>query len=89
MLGIAHEVAAITGTEVDEPDLDYPEDDEPIGGQVTVEIANPELCSRYAASLVTGVAVGRVPLCESLAVIRGEHDQRVLEPSPLFQPVEQ
>jgi len=57
ILGMAREVAAITGASVTEPDLSYPEDGEPIAGQVNIEIADPGLCSRYAASLVTGVTV--------------------------------
>ncbi|MBM3945030.1 MAG: phenylalanine--tRNA ligase subunit beta [SAR202 cluster bacterium] len=61
MLGIAHEVAALTGRKVTEPDLDYPEDGEPIGKQASVEIADPSLCYRYTASLITGVKIGPSP----------------------------
>jgi phenylalanyl-tRNA synthetase beta chain len=69
ILGIAHEVAAVTGVEVTEPDIEYPEEGEPIGNQVKIEIAAPDLCSRYAASLITGVKIGSSPqwLKESLA----------------------
>ncbi|MDA1188151.1 MAG: phenylalanine--tRNA ligase subunit beta [Chloroflexi bacterium] len=61
MLGIAHEVAAHTGQAVTEPDADYPEDDDPIEKQATVEIADPDLCYRYTASLISGVKVGPSP----------------------------
>ena len=61
MLGIAREVAAVTGESVTEPDLSYEEAGPPIEGRVTVEIADRQLCDRYAASLVTGVKVGPSP----------------------------
>ncbi len=61
LLGIAHEVAALTGERVAEPDLSYPEDGPPIEGQVRIEIADPELCYRYTASLVTGVKIEESP----------------------------
>ncbi|MXY43216.1 MAG: phenylalanine--tRNA ligase subunit beta [Dehalococcoidia bacterium] len=61
ILGVAHEVAALTGATVTEPDATYPEDGDPIERDVTVEIADPELCSRYGASLIRGVKVGPSP----------------------------
>ncbi len=69
ILGVAHEVAAITGETVTEPDLSYPEDGGPIEEQVKIEITDPDLCGRYTASLIAGVAVGPSPkwLQEALA----------------------
>ena len=61
ILGIAHEVAAITGESVTEPDYSYPEDGPDIESQVTIEIADPDLCYRYTASLITGVKIGPSP----------------------------
>lgn len=61
ILGVAHEVAALTGTTVTEPDATYPEDGDPIEQDVRIEIADPELCSRYGASLIRGVKVGPSP----------------------------
>ena len=61
VLGVAHEVAAITGETVTEPDASYPEEGGPIDESARVEIADVDLCPRYAASLVTGVAVGLSP----------------------------
>ena len=61
VLGVAHEVAAITGERVTEPDLSYAEDGPPIEGQVKIEIADTELCNRYTASLITGVQIGPSP----------------------------
>ena len=61
VLGVAHEVAALTGGAVTEPDLSYPEEGLEIDGQVKIEIANPELCYRYTASLITGIKMGPSP----------------------------
>ena len=61
ILGIAHEVAAITGESVSEPDHTYVEDGPDIKSQVTIEIADPDLCYRYTASLITGVKIGPSP----------------------------
>ncbi len=61
ILGIAHEVAAITGATVTEPDSDYDEKGEPIESHVSVEIADPELCYRYSVNVITGVEIGPSP----------------------------
>ncbi len=61
VLGIAHEVAAITGTTVTEPRADYSEDGVSIEEAIRVEIADPDLCARYTASLIKGVKVGPSP----------------------------
>ena len=61
LLGIAHEVAALTGASVREPDCSYPEEGDPIGTLTSVEIEDPDLCYRYTASLITGVQVGPSP----------------------------
>ena len=71
ILGVAHEVAALTGATVTEPDATYPETGDPIERDVTIEIADPELCSRYGASLIRGVTVGPSPdwLKDALAAV--------------------
>ena len=61
MLGVAHEVAALTDTTVREPDTGYPEEGPPISEQVTISVADPDLCPRYTASLIQGVKVGPSP----------------------------
>ena len=61
MLGIAHEVAAITGQNVTEPSLDYAEGAEAIDDAVTVRIEDPKLCHRYTAAVVRGLTVGPSP----------------------------
>ena len=62
VLGVAHEVAALTDAMVREPDSSYPEDGQPIESLVSVEVADPDLCPRYTASLVTGITVGPSPV---------------------------
>ena len=61
VLGVAREVAALTGATLREPDLSYAEDGEPVESVVSVEIADPSLCPRYTASVVRGVRVGPSP----------------------------
>ena len=61
LLGVAREVAALTGVSVREPDLSYPEDGDPIESLASVEIADAELCPRYTASLIRGVKIGPSP----------------------------
>ncbi len=61
VIGVAWEVAAITGKKVKIPDLAYEEDGDAIDKQVCIEIADVDLCPRYSASLITGVKIGESP----------------------------
>ena len=61
VIGIAREVAALTGQEVRLPETDYPETALPIGEQVSVVIDSPDLCPRYCASLISGIKLGESP----------------------------
>ena len=61
ILGIAHEVAALTGESVTEPDPSYPQEGPAIESEVNIEIADPDLCYRYTASLVSGIKIGPSP----------------------------
>ena len=61
VLGVAHEVGALTGQPVREPDISYPEDGPAITSQVSISVADPDLCQRYTASLITGVKIGPSP----------------------------
>ena len=58
VLGVAHEVAALTQGRVLEPEDSYPEEGPPIEGQVSIRVEAPDLAPRYTASLVTGVRIG-------------------------------
>ncbi len=70
ILGIAREVAAISGEDVSEPDRSYPEEGDDIENRVTIEIADPDLCYRYTASLVAGVKIGPSPSWMQDALIK-------------------
>ena len=61
VLGVAHEVGALTGQPVQEPEISYQEDGPPITEQVSISVADPDLCQRYTASLITGVKIGPSP----------------------------
>ena len=61
VLGIAREVAALTGATLREPDLSYAEVGDPVEGVLNVEIADPALCPRYTASVIRDIRVGPSP----------------------------
>ena len=61
MLGVAWEVAALTGAAVREPDPAYPEEGGPAADLASVEIQDPDLCARYVAGVVEEVQVGPSP----------------------------
>ena len=61
MVGIAREIAALTGQRVHLPEVSYQEFEPAVDEQVSVEITAPDLCLRYCASLVMGVKVGESP----------------------------
>ena len=61
MIGVAREVAAITGGSLKLPLRETQAGGEPIEGKVKVEIENPKLSARYAAALVKGVKIGAAP----------------------------
>ena len=61
ILGVAHEIAALTGQTVREPEISYREDGPPIAEQASVSLADPDLCHRYTASLIQGLQIGPSP----------------------------
>ena len=61
VLGIAREVAALSGGSVREPPGDYSEQGRPIKERVSVQIADRDLCPRYCAALIEGVQIGPSP----------------------------
>jgi phenylalanyl-tRNA synthetase beta chain len=60
-LGIARDVAALTGAEVVRPDVQIPAIGGAAADQVKVTIEAPELCSRYAGVLVKNVTIKESP----------------------------
>jgi len=61
MIGLAREIAALTGQTVHLPDASYEEVEPSVESQVSVEITAPDLCPRYCASLITGISIGESP----------------------------
>ena len=61
VLGVAHEIGALTGKPVKVPEVQYEEDGPPITGQASVSVADPDLCPRYTASLIQGLEIGPSP----------------------------
>ena len=61
IIGIAHEVGALTNRKVSVPSISYTESRTDINKLVSVEIVDPDLCRRYCASLVEDVTIGESP----------------------------
>ncbi len=61
LIGVAREVAALTGQELRRPKTASEMYAEPIGAQVKVVIDNPKLCPRYSASVIKEVKIGSSP----------------------------
>ena len=61
VIGIAREVAALTGQSLHLPQVSYEETALPVNEQISVEITAPELCPRYCASLINGVRIAESP----------------------------
>ena len=61
VIGIAHEIAALTNQTITLPGVEYKELGSSIEEQVSVAIADPDLCPRYCASLINGIKIGESP----------------------------
>ena len=61
VVGVAREVAALTGGAVREPGHTYEDTGEPASERASVEIADPDLCFRYVAGVIEGVRIGPSP----------------------------
>ena len=62
MIGIAREVAALTGGELRIPSIDYTELDIPISKKTSVTVEDAALCPRYTAALLGEVELRESPL---------------------------
>jgi len=62
VLGVAWEIAALSGATLRQPQAVYQEDGSPIDQDVEIAILDPDLCHRYSASLVRGIRIGPSPL---------------------------
>ncbi len=61
VIGVAREVAALTGKKMRLPEASYEEALPPIEKQISIEIKAPDLCPRYSASLITGLKIAESP----------------------------
>ena len=61
IFGIAREVSAILGENLQKPSFSVKEQGESISGRVTVEVEDPEACPRYCCRLIEGVRIGPSP----------------------------
>jgi phenylalanyl-tRNA synthetase beta chain len=61
MIGVAREVAALSGCVVKEPSVEYEEKGKPIKGRAEVQIDDADLCPRYVAALIENVRMGESP----------------------------
>jgi phenylalanyl-tRNA synthetase beta chain len=61
ILGVARDVAALTGTSVREPDSTVDAKGAAIEGRARAEIADPDLCPRFTLALIEGIRIGPSP----------------------------
>ncbi len=61
IVGVAREIAALTGKELRLPNLDTPMDGPPIEGRVTLEIKNPKLNPRFVLGLIEEIKIKPSP----------------------------
>ncbi len=61
MIGVAREVAAVTGVQFNSPTYSLLDEGPSIEDAVDLTVADPSLCPRYAARLVYGVKIGPSP----------------------------
>jgi phenylalanyl-tRNA synthetase beta chain len=57
ILGVARDIAALTGTSVREPDSTFAVKGAAIEGRLRAEIADPDLCPRFTLALVEGIEI--------------------------------
>ncbi len=61
VIGLAREIAALTGNPLKLPETNLNESKESVDGSVAVQIEDAELCPRYNARAIRGVKVGPSP----------------------------
>lgn len=57
ILGVAREIAALTGKELKQPSFEVPWSGKSIEGRVSIEIRDPELNPRFVLGLIEGVSI--------------------------------
>ena len=66
IVGLAREVAALTGGSVRWPAIEVPESGDATANHLSVEVAEPELCPRFVGRWVDQVKIGPSPLAVQL-----------------------
>jgi phenylalanyl-tRNA synthetase beta chain len=61
VIGIAREIAALTGGPLRLPQIHYEELEKSVDSFASVDIADSDLCLRYCASLITGIKIAPSP----------------------------
>ncbi len=61
MIGVAREVAALTGATLRYPSTDWQTEGPPVKDLARVEIWDPDLCARYIATVIQGAQIGPSP----------------------------
>ena len=61
MVGVAREVAALTGASLRLPDTSMLAEGDPVDDQVKIVIQDPDLCNRYSAAIIRKVEIGPSP----------------------------
>lgn len=70
MVGVANEVAALTGGSVKMPRLDHPETGEDISSLVKVSVEDEELCPRYTIGAIKNIKIERSPFWMQLRLLK-------------------
>ncbi|MFC1466155.1 MAG: phenylalanine--tRNA ligase subunit beta [Candidatus Brachytrichaceae bacterium NZ_4S206] len=58
IIGVAREVAALTGQTVRYPPMDFTAEGDPIEGELRIEIRDPKLNPRFTAGVIKGITLG-------------------------------
>jgi phenylalanyl-tRNA synthetase beta chain len=61
LVGLAREVAAVTGAAIRWPEISVEEVGDPVSDRLRVEVREPELCTRFVGRWVSGAKIGPSP----------------------------
>lgn len=70
MLGVAYEVAALTGASVKIPPSKLPEDDESVHSAARISVLDEALCPRYTARVIMDLTIRPAPLWMQLRLLK-------------------
>ena len=73
LLGIVHEIAAITKTPFNTPEVNYISEGSPISDEAVVKIENPEFCNRYTGNVIRNIKICESPQWIQDALIKSDH----------------